>query len=83
MGALSTFQKMMDDLIRDLHSFSAPYLDDLVIYSDTWEDHLRFLESMFERLEKVNLTVQERKCQFARLECTYLGHVVSQGQIKL
>ena len=34
MGASSTFQRMMDDLLRDLHSFSASYVDDIVIYSE-------------------------------------------------
>ena len=46
--APATFQKMMDRLIQGCQAFAAAYLDDLVIFSNTWEEHLQHLEEMFE-----------------------------------
>ena len=42
-GAPSTFQQMMDLITKDTRDFAAAYLDDLIIYSDTWENHLQHL----------------------------------------
>jgi len=45
-GAPATFQRMMDCLLHGLNSFSAAYLDDLVLFSETWEEHLEHLHSI-------------------------------------
>ena len=45
-GAPATFQRMMDCLLHGLQSFSAAYLDDLVIFRETWEEHLKHLCSI-------------------------------------
>ena len=49
-GAPSTFQKMMDLLTKDTHDFAAAYLDDLIIYSDTWENRLQHLTIILQQL---------------------------------
>ena len=61
-GAPATFQRMMDKVLRGLNLFVGVYLDDIVIHSDTWEDHITHLEGVFVRLEGANLTVKLRKC---------------------
>ena len=81
-GAPATFQRMMDQLIRGLEGFTAAYLDDLVVYSLTWEEHVQHLHSVFERLCKAGLTAKPRKCQFAMSQCRYLGHVVGNGVVQ-
>ena len=58
------------------------YLDDVVIYSSTWDQHLRDLEDIFKKLTAAGLTMKRSKCQFAKAECTFLGHVVGRGDIK-
>ena len=81
-GAPGTFQRLMDGLIRGLSSFASAYLDDLIICSSTWEDHMRHLHVILQRLRNAGLTIKVRKCQFGMATCTYLGHVVGEGSLR-
>ena len=74
-------QRPSKGFIRGLESFAVVYLDDIVIFSETWQDHLQHIRGVFDRL-KNNLTAKLKKCQFAMNECTYLGHVVGNGQVR-
>ena len=58
------------------------YLDDIIIFSDTFEQHLDRLEAVFERLHTNNLKLKASKCEFFKPEVTYLGHVVSEDGIE-
>ena len=49
-GAPATFQRMMDQLLRGMSGYSAAYLDDFVIYSHSWEDHLQHIRRILDRL---------------------------------
>ena len=80
-GAPATFQRMMDHMLEGLEDFTAAYLDDLVIYSETWEDHLRHVRSVLRTLKEAGLTAKPQKCQFAMSRCTYLGHTVGGGKV--
>ena len=75
-GAPATFQRMMDSLLRGLRKFTAVYLDDIVIFSMSWEEHLLHLRTVLQRLQEAKLTIWPKKCQFGMNLCTYLGHVV-------
>ena len=50
MGAPSTFQRLMDKVLEDVHQFAAAYLDDVIIHSDTWEQHVQHLMHVFQNL---------------------------------
>ena len=63
-GAPSTFQRMMDTLIRGLESFTAVYLDDIIIFSETWKEHIQHIRAILTRLWESNLTAKPKKCQF-------------------
>jgi hypothetical protein len=80
-NAPSTFQRMMTNVISGL-SFCHVYIDDVIVGSSTWEEHLAHLEILFQRLQEVSLTVNLRKCSFGQATVTYLGHVVGQGQVR-
>ena len=80
--APSTFQQMTDLLTKDTNDFAAAYLDDLIIFSDTWEHHLQHLTLILQQLRKANLTVKPQKCQFGMAECVYLGHIVGRGVVQ-
>ncbi|TWW65065.1 Retrovirus-related Pol polyprotein from transposon 17.6 [Takifugu flavidus] len=60
----------------------AVYLDDVVVFSDTWEDHLQRVRALLERLVWAQLTVNLAKCEFAKATVTYLGKVVGQGVVR-
>ena len=65
-NALVTFCNLMNDVLFDfLDSFVVVYLDDIVIYSPTLEDHLVHLQKVFDRLQQNRLYVKKEKCKFA------------------
>lgn len=76
------FSKMMASLLNECEEFAIPYLDDIAVYSSTWEDHLKHLEQVLRRIERANLTLKPSKCRFAQDKVQYLGHVVGQGYRK-
>ena len=57
------------------------YLDDIVIFSSTFEEHIERLEAVFSRLHSQNLKLKASKCEFLKSSITYLGHVVSEAGI--
>ena len=71
----------MDCLLQGTDDFAAAYLDDLVVYSDTWEAHCHHLRQMLQRLSNNGLTAKPAKCQLGMQKCIYLGHVVDNGQV--
>ena len=81
-GAPATFQRLVDGVIRWLEDFSAAYLDDLIIYSTRWKEHLHQLRAVFGHLRDAGLTAKPRKCQFGMSHCVYLGHVVGGGVVR-
>lgn len=80
-GAPASFQRLMDQVLQGL-TFTAAYLDDIVIYSNTWEQHLQHIQEVLQRLQKAGLTVNSRKCAIAKTETEYLGFVIGNGVIK-
>ena len=57
-GASASFQRLMNEVVRDLEKFAHAYLDDLVVFSDTWTEHLIHLETILEKLQEFGLTVE-------------------------
>ena len=57
-------------------------LDDIIIFSSTFEYHLHHLEVVFSRLKQHNLNLKTSKCEFLKPEVTYLGHMVSEDGVK-
>src|SRR6185369_7928272 len=82
-NAPATFQRLMDEVLRGhLWKFVMVYLDDVIIYSDTFEQHLEHLRVIFDRLEDAGLKLNPDKCSFVRKELEFLGHIVSNKGIR-
>nr|XP_027218239.1 uncharacterized protein LOC113810791 [Penaeus vannamei] len=79
-NAPSSFQRLTGSIIRDLKGVRV-YIDDLVVYSRNWEDHVATLRSLFERLQDAGLTVNLVKSEFAQAKVRYLGHEVGGGEV--
>ena len=77
----ATFQRLINQVTSGLSGCDA-YIDDVVIYSDTWEEHLDVTRKFFERLSAAKLTVNLSKCEFGKATVTFLGHVVGHGTVK-
>ena len=76
----ATFQRLVN-VICGLDGCDA-YIDDVIIYSDSWSDHLQRIRKFFDQLSKAKLTVNHAKTEFCQLTITFLGHLVGQGQVK-
>ena len=69
----------MDHVLAGLHWETCLfYLDDIIVFSSTWEEHLARLRQVFERLRHANLKLGADKCTFAAKEVNYLGHRVTE-----
>ena len=77
----ATFQRMIHSVLQGLIGCEA-YIDDVIIYSSTWEDHMRIMKELFARLRQAHLTVNLAKCDFLQATVEYLGHVVGQGCVR-
>ena len=81
-GAPATFQRMVDKLLDGFGHYASAYIDDVIIFSSDWVDHLAHLEEVLRRIQVAGLTVKKRKCQFGMAECLYLGHSVRSGKVR-
>ena len=80
-NAPATFQRMINKLLGRMEGCEA-YIDDVVVYSDCWEDHLVCLRRVLTKFAEVNLTVSLAKSEFGHAKVTFLGHVVGNGRVK-
>ena len=82
-NAPATFQRMMDNVLAGLKWQSClVYLDDIIIYSDTIENHIKDLKDVFERLRKANLKLKSSKCKICCEKVPYLGFVISKEGLR-
>ena len=79
-NAPATFQRLINQLTQDLEGCEG-YIDDIVIYSKTWQQHMERIHSLFSRLTQANLMVNLTKSEFGHAHITFLGHIVGQGQV--
>lgn len=76
-----TFQRTMNRVLSSCSEFSLVYLDDIVIYSCTFDEHLVHIEKVLSALKEHNLTLAPAKCELAKQSIEYLGHVISSKTI--
>ena len=81
-NAPSTFQRAMNNIFKkELYKYVLVYLDDIIIYSKTFEDHLVHLRRVFELLLSAGLRLNRTKCEFFKNKIDYLGYIVSKDGI--
>jgi hypothetical protein len=77
-NAQATFQRLMEICMGDLNLRDCLiYLDDIIIFSTIFKEHIERLETVFSRLAEHNLKLKPSKCEFFKTSVTYLRHVVS------
>jgi len=76
---------MKDDIFNDLimEGVVVVYLDDILIFTETLEEHWKVTQRVMELLRKNNLFLKPEKCEFKKTEVEYLGVIISQNSIKI
>ena len=81
-GAPATFQRLMQTILRnETWQICVVYMDDIMIFGKTIEEHNSRLTTIFERLSQSNLRLSPKKCQFLQSSITYLGHIISKDGV--
>ena len=77
-NTLATFCNLMNGVLYEfLNDFVVMYLDDIVVYSRTFGEHIEHLQLTFSKLRKNSLYVKKEKCEFCQQEIMFLGYKVS------
>ena len=71
----------MTRILKDFN-FTIAYLDDIIIFSRTVEEHLDHIKQVFKKLRSTNLSIKLSKCHFFTKEIQYLGHILSTNGIR-
>ena len=73
----------MQKVLKGQDDHSSPYIDDIVIFSGSWDDHVLHIEMVLDCLQRSGLTVKRSKCEWGKRSIEYLGYVVGHGQLSV
>ena len=77
-NAPATFQALIEDTLQEyLDDFALAYLDDILIYSDTYEEHVEHVKKVMRKLQEKELPLKLSKCEFHKHEIAFLGYLIS------
>ncbi|MBW0549127.1 hypothetical protein O181_088842 [Austropuccinia psidii MF-1] len=78
-NAPAHFQRMVDTIFQEeiLEGWMVVHIDEIIIYSDTWEDYLKYIDRVSSKFTPINLKLSLKKCNFGQQELLALGHKVS------
>jgi hypothetical protein len=83
-NAPTTFMRLMNDVFRTfLDEFVIVYLDKILFFRRTWDEHVRHVKQVLDTLQWEKLYVKMSKCEFGNTTLVYLGHSVGGGQLKI
>lgn len=79
----ATFQSRMNKVLQPLAAFDFAYIDDIIVFSQTWEERLTHVWAVLEQLCEYDLTANPNKCHIGWQQVNYLGCVVRKGQLRI
>ena len=83
-NAPAIFQALVNDVLRDMLNKNVfVYLDDILIFSKTKEDHVHHVQAVLQRLLQNSLFVKAEKCEFHASSTTFLGYIVGEGSVQM
>ncbi|GBB96358.1 hypothetical protein RclHR1_27350003 [Rhizophagus clarus] len=82
-NAPGTFQRLMDEILSEyIGEFVVVYIDDIMIYSKSFEEHMEHLEKVLRKLKEKNIILKLKKCKFGERNIEFLGHIVGRDGLK-
>src|SRR6185437_15595564 len=79
-----TFQALIDRTLAGIAGeYAYGYIDDIIIFSHTWEDHIKHVKEVLKRLQNANLRVSLPKCEWGTHSIKFLGHIFTHEQMKI
>jgi hypothetical protein len=79
-----TFMRLMNDLLRHfIDSFLIVYMDDILIFSNSWQEHISHVTQVPETLRKTQLINNLHKCEFGNNSLIHLGHMIGGGELSV
>ena len=69
-------------VLTGLNNFAFTYLDDVLVFLETYNDHLHHLNKVFEKFQKASLKIKLTKCQFFKTHLHYVGHRISANRLE-
>jgi hypothetical protein len=82
-NAPATFQRMMDKVLKEyIGEFVTVYLDDIMIYSKSFEEHVEHIEKVLMKLKEINAVIKLKKCEFGKRNLEFLGHRVGKDGLQ-
>ena len=83
-NAPATFQNMMNEIFKDMIDHGVViYLDDILIYSWSEEDHIALTKKVLERLQEHQLALLPEKCEWEMSKVNFLGYIISENAIEI
>jgi hypothetical protein len=77
----ATFARLMDHEMNE-YPHAVAYFDDIVIFSDTWDERLDHIKDVLDRIKATGLTIRPSKCKLRTFEIVCLGHIIGSGKIR-
>ena len=80
----ATYQRLMEECLADYNlKICCIFIDDIIIFGKTYEEHLENLRLVFQRIREANLKLSPNKCDFFKRKVKYVGHIVSEAGIEI
>src|SRR6266498_2677006 len=82
-NASATFQRLMNYVLHDyLNDFVVIYLDDILVYLDTFKEHINYLRKVFTKLKEANLIIKFKKYKFGQRKIKFLEHIIGTDRLQ-
>ena len=78
--ASNSFIRAISQILQPIHEFSDSYVDDLATFSNSWSLHLEHVRKFLNVIRNSGLTLKLEKCDFAKSQITFVGHVIGSGR---
>lgn len=83
-GMVNSGATLVQGMRQILHGLSGAdsYIDDIIIHTKTWDEHLSVLQEVLKRLQAAGFTVRPSKCQVGEINIEFIGHTISNGTLQ-